>query len=417
MLSTDDFVQPDAKLEHKKSEALVLFRGSLSLFSGFALRASVQKSGSSISFGKSSNEPIMIAHGRLGYLSLSLSRQTSLWPLEMNSNPPPQHLLGRWCIHATINSSSLEDYIGCKASTGIDDDGVNVSRWYGLGANSIEENSIPPLRDKFEFGTSLNPPMKTDHPSCKLLCLEGRENVQAESASGVAVLQPSLVAMWRIAFIAGHYLLSCWSCHYITVVCMGDRDVYKVTKFSQLEKQGFPYPVGSFTWSETPGPSLQRAKSLTSGGNKGAVLNVPANFTTLAGSRPREAESKALGQPGTGNEGSPRATRQRVTLRLLTSWCDTPWVKMEAIETIIVLTLGILILVIRANGFTTAASVAGTVASSVTIVASFEAAEAEPFKFQTDIERVIEGIDRAVIVVKTGEVSHLTIAPEYDGSS
>ncbi|GMH30186.1 hypothetical protein Nepgr_032029 [Nepenthes gracilis] len=218
LLSTDNFVQPNAKLENKKispstysdnpntksimarSLARVSILGSLSLFSSFALRAGVQKSDSSISFGKSGNEPIMIAHGRLGYLSLSLFRQTSLWPLEMNSDPPPQHQLGWWCIHATIKSSSLEDYIGCKASTETDDDGVNMSWW----------------------------------------------------------------------------------------------DVYEVTKFSQLKKQGFPYPVASFTWSETPGPSLQRAKSLTSGGNKGAVLNVPANFTTLAGSRPREAESKAL---------------------------------------------------------------------------------------------------------------------------
>ncbi|GMH29849.1 hypothetical protein Nepgr_031692 [Nepenthes gracilis] len=47
----------------------------------------------------------------------------------MNSDPPPQHQLGWWCIHAAINSSSLEDYIGCKASTGTDDDGVNVSWW------------------------------------------------------------------------------------------------------------------------------------------------------------------------------------------------------------------------------------------------------------------------------------------------
>ncbi|GMH32116.1 hypothetical protein Nepgr_033960 [Nepenthes gracilis] len=122
LLSTDGFVQPNAKLEHKKSEAPILFRGvapllnpvnslvwkilpispstnsdnpntksitprslacvsilsSLSLFSGFALRAGVQKSDSSISFGKSGNEPIMVAHERLGYLSLSLSRQTSL---------------------------------------------------------------------------------------------------------------------------------------------------------------------------------------------------------------------------------------------------------------------------------------------------------------------------------------------------
>ncbi|GMH14098.1 hypothetical protein Nepgr_015939 [Nepenthes gracilis] len=74
-----------------RSLARISILGSLSLFSGFSLRAGVQQSGSSISFGKSGNESIMDAHGRLGYLSLSLSRQTSLGPLEMNSDPPPQH--------------------------------------------------------------------------------------------------------------------------------------------------------------------------------------------------------------------------------------------------------------------------------------------------------------------------------------
>ncbi|GMH28903.1 hypothetical protein Nepgr_030746 [Nepenthes gracilis] len=125
-------------------------------------------------------------------------------------------------------------------------------------------------------------------------------------------------------------------------------------KFSQLERQGSSYPVGSFNWFATPGPSMHRAKSLTSGGNKGAILllklvrdvltttgkeqidcqgrkpifldtggrkdsvlliqvlrigqlavfNVPANFTTMAGSRHREAESKAFGQLGAGSGGS-----------------------------------------------------------------------------------------------------------------
>ncbi|GMH19135.1 hypothetical protein Nepgr_020976 [Nepenthes gracilis] len=261
---------PNTKSITAKSLARVSILGSLSLFSGFALRAGVQKSGSSISFGKSGNEPIMVAHGRLGYLSLSRS----------------------------------------------------------------SERHPSALRNELKSSTS------------------------------------------RLAW-------------------------------------GFPYSVGSFTWSETPGASLQLVKSLTSGGNKGAILNVPANVTTLAGSRPQEAESNALGQPGMGSEGSPRAARQRVTLRLLTSWCDTPWVKMEAIETMIVPTLGTLILVIGENGFTVATSVAGTVASSATIAASFGVAEAEPFEFQTDIERVIEGIDRAIRAVKTGKEGLLTIAPEY----
>ncbi|GMH06328.1 hypothetical protein Nepgr_008168 [Nepenthes gracilis] len=98
-----------------------------------------------------------------------------------------------------------------------------------------------------------------------------------------------------------------------------------------------------------------------------AVLHVPTNFTTLAGSHPREAESKAV--------------QQRVTLRLRTSWFDIPWEKLEAIKAMIIPTLGTLILVIGANGFATTANVARTIASSVTIAASFGAAEAEPFEF------------------------------------
>ncbi|GMH21423.1 hypothetical protein Nepgr_023265 [Nepenthes gracilis] len=38
-----------------------------------------------------------------------------------------ENTLGWWCIHATINSSSLDDHIGCKASPGTEDDGVDVS--------------------------------------------------------------------------------------------------------------------------------------------------------------------------------------------------------------------------------------------------------------------------------------------------
>ncbi|GMH01212.1 hypothetical protein Nepgr_003051 [Nepenthes gracilis] len=105
-----------------------------------------------------------------------------------------------------------------------------------------------------------------------------------------------------------------------------------------------------------------------------AVLNVPTNFTTLVGSHSREAESKVV--------------QQRVTLRLLTSWFDIPWEKLEAIKAMIIPPLGTLILVIGANGFVATANVARTVASSVTIAASFGAAEAEPFVFPTDIERV-----------------------------
>ncbi|GMH24141.1 hypothetical protein Nepgr_025984 [Nepenthes gracilis] len=286
-------------------------------------------------------------------------------------------------------------------------------------------------------------------------------------------------------------------------------DVYEVVKFSQLERQGSPYPVGSFNWFATPRPFLHRAKSLTSRGNKGAVLlltlvrdvltttgmeqidcqgrkpilldpggrkdsvlpiqvlrirqlavlNVPANCTTMAGSRQREAESQAFRQPGASSGGSwkpdalgvnysnlklfanvdvvkeaaeatmkerelihaPEGNKRfqqrrgcaawhRVTLRLLTSWFDIPWVKMEAIETMIAPTLGTLFPVIGASGF---AAAAGTVASSVAISASFGAAGAELFEFQIDIKRVIEGLNRAVMAIKKGEVGFLTIAPEY----
>ncbi|KAI4319298.1 hypothetical protein MLD38_032916 [Melastoma candidum] len=37
----------------------------------------------------------------------------------------------------------------------------------------------------------------------------------------------------------------------------------------------------------------------------------------------------------------------------------------------------------------------------------------EPFEFKTDEEQVIEGLDRAVMNMKKGELAHVTIAPEY----
>lgn len=37
----------------------------------------------------------------------------------------------------------------------------------------------------------------------------------------------------------------------------------------------------------------------------------------------------------------------------------------------------------------------------------------ELFEFKTDEEQVIDGLDRAVITMKKGEVALLTIAPEY----
>ncbi|KAK3029397.1 hypothetical protein RJ639_039741 [Escallonia herrerae] len=44
--------------------------------------------------------------------------------------------------------------------------------------------------------------------------------------------------------------------------------------------------------------------------------------------------------------------------------------------------------------------------------------EEEPFEFKTDEEQVVDGLDRAVMAMKKGEVAVLTIAPEYGfGSS
>ncbi|XP_058103194.1 70 kDa peptidyl-prolyl isomerase-like [Magnolia sinica] len=43
--------------------------------------------------------------------------------------------------------------------------------------------------------------------------------------------------------------------------------------------------------------------------------------------------------------------------------------------------------------------------------------EEEPFEFKTDEEQVIEGLDRAVMTMKKGEVALVTIAPEYAFSS
>ena len=37
----------------------------------------------------------------------------------------------------------------------------------------------------------------------------------------------------------------------------------------------------------------------------------------------------------------------------------------------------------------------------------------EPFEFKTDEEQVIEGIDKAVLSMKKGEVAFVTIGPEH----
>ncbi|GMH20468.1 hypothetical protein Nepgr_022309 [Nepenthes gracilis] len=318
LLSTDDFVYSDAKLENKKIEAHVLFRGvvpllnpvnslvwkilpvspstysanpntksitarsfvrvfilgSLSLFSGFALRTGVQKSGSSISFGKSGNAPIMVAHERLGYISLSLSRQIPLWALEKNSDPPPQNQLA------------------------------------------------------------------------------GRRHREAESK---AFGQPG-------AGSGGSWKPDASGVNHSNLKLFADVDIVKEATEATMKE--------------------------------GELIHAP------------EGNKKFHQRRGC-------AARQHVTLRLQTSWCDIPWVKMEAIETMMAPTLGTLIPVIGASGFADAASDVGTVAGSVAITASFGAAGAELFEFQTNIERVIEGLNRAVMAVKKGEVDLLTIAPEY----
>ncbi|GMH22305.1 hypothetical protein Nepgr_024148 [Nepenthes gracilis] len=51
-----------------------------------------------------------------------------------------------------------------------------------------------------------------DPPRCKMPYLDDRESVQAELANGVASLQTSFVAMWQIAWAAGHCLLYSWAC-------------------------------------------------------------------------------------------------------------------------------------------------------------------------------------------------------------
>ncbi|GMH06910.1 hypothetical protein Nepgr_008750 [Nepenthes gracilis] len=257
LLSTDDLDQPDAKPEHQKIEAPVLFRGPVAIGSAISLVPKVHakvlvrtlilnslsmiRGRFSIKLEKSGTAPFLVEHERPGYKSLSLSRQSTLWPLEMHSVPPLQNTLGWWCIYATISSSSLEDHKGCKASPGTEDAGVDVSWRYGLGTNLIEENSIPPLRDKIELDIFLKQPMQEvmapikcfnpirvfitidwrvpiassslkDPPRRKMPYLDDRESVQAESANGVASLQTSFVAMWQIAWAAGHCLLYSWAC-------------------------------------------------------------------------------------------------------------------------------------------------------------------------------------------------------------
>ncbi|GMH21893.1 hypothetical protein Nepgr_023736 [Nepenthes gracilis] len=201
----------------------------------------------------------------------------------MHYVPPLQNTLDWWCIHATINSSSLEDHLGCKVSPGTEDDGVDVSWRYDLGANFIEENSIPPLRDKFKLVIFLKQPLREvmdpiqcfnpiqvfitiawrvpiassslkDPTRCKMPCLDDRESVQADSTNGVASLQPSFVAMWQIALAPRHRLLYCWSCQNATGVGILDMVVYEAMQFSLIKNQCSPSPV---EWNRRHGENEQ----------------------------------------------------------------------------------------------------------------------------------------------------------------
>ncbi|GMH25779.1 hypothetical protein Nepgr_027622 [Nepenthes gracilis] len=91
----------------------ILISGSLSMFSDRFFGSEVQKAGNSTRHEKSGHKQFLFEYERLGYTSVSLTRQIPLRPLEMNSIPPPQNNLG-WCIHAAIKSSSLEDHLSCK---------------------------------------------------------------------------------------------------------------------------------------------------------------------------------------------------------------------------------------------------------------------------------------------------------------
>ncbi|GMH07360.1 hypothetical protein Nepgr_009200 [Nepenthes gracilis] len=110
----------------------------------------------SIRLEKSGNEQFLVEHERPGYTSLSLSRQITLWPLEMHSVPPLQNTLGWWCIHATINSSSLEDHIGCKASPRTEDDGVDVF-WSQCSPSPVELNKRHGENEQFPFSQPFGP--------------------------------------------------------------------------------------------------------------------------------------------------------------------------------------------------------------------------------------------------------------------
>ncbi|KAK2971421.1 hypothetical protein RJ640_025371 [Escallonia rubra] len=60
----------------------------------------------------------------------------------------------------------------------------------------------------------------------------------------------------------------------------------------------------------------------------------------------------------------------------------------------------------------------GKLHDGIVFVKKGQGEEEEPFEFKTDEEQVVDGLDRAVMTMKKGEVAVLTIAPEYGfGSS
>ncbi|GMH23196.1 hypothetical protein Nepgr_025039 [Nepenthes gracilis] len=155
-----------ANLNTKSLKAPVAIRSTISLVPNVHARSTVRtlilgslsmiRDCFSIRLEKSGNEQFLVGYERPGYTSLSLSRQITLWPLEMHSVPPLLNTLGWWCIHATINSSSLEDHIGCKASLGTEDDGVDVS-WSQCSPSPVELNRRHGENEQFPFSQPFGP--------------------------------------------------------------------------------------------------------------------------------------------------------------------------------------------------------------------------------------------------------------------
>ncbi|GMH03312.1 hypothetical protein Nepgr_005151 [Nepenthes gracilis] len=74
---------------HARGTVRILISGSLSMFSDRFFGSEVQKASNSTRHEKSGHEQFLFEYERLGYTSVSLTRQIPLRPLEMNSIPPP----------------------------------------------------------------------------------------------------------------------------------------------------------------------------------------------------------------------------------------------------------------------------------------------------------------------------------------